>query len=69
MLRPAFSADLPQISGTMRMMGGSSWLWLTLIVTVSAALLLSYLGMAWSALFWPTRDVIGQEISSAQRRR
>ncbi|CAM9436840.1 unnamed protein product, partial [Scytosiphon promiscuus] len=66
---PFFSAGLPQISGTMRMMGGSAWFWLTVIVTASAALLLSYFGIAWSALFCPTRDVVGQEISSIQRRR
>lgn len=67
--RNAFTASLPQISGTMRMMGGSAWLWLTVIVTVSAALLVSYFGVAWSMLFLPTRDVVGQEVSSSQRHR
>lgn len=49
------------------MMGGSAWFWLTVIVTSSGSLLLSYFGIAWSALFLTTRDVVGQEISSAQR--
>lgn len=50
-------------------MGGSPWFWLTVIVTTFGALLPSYFGIAWSALFCTTRDVVGQEISSAQRRR
>lgn len=67
--RPFLVARLPQISGTMRVMGGSAWFWLTIIVTTSGCLLLSYFGIAWSALFSTTKDVVGQEISSAQRRR
>lgn len=51
------------------MLGGSAWFWLTIIIATSGCLLLSYFGIAWSALFLTTRDVVGQEISSEQRRR